>query len=317
MKVLVAEDTQTNLLLIKKCIENDGHRVLAARDGEQAVALFDLYHPDLVLLDVMMPGMDGYEAARRIRTLCNSRQTWVPIIFVTSMAQDQDIAAGIAAGGDDYLTKPIRPLVLAAKLRAMQRIAEMREQLAQANHRLKALSEQDGLTGIANRRHFEEVLAREVLRARRNAQPLALLMIDIDHFKAYNDHYGHPQGDECLKRVAGCIASRLRRPGDLAGRYGGEEFTVLLPNTPLAGTLKVAETLRASTEALQIGHQAAAPTGHVTISIGAGWADSRHLRDCEAGELTRIADRALYQAKREGRNRVAWITLGETLLPSA
>ncbi|MEE9397205.1 MAG: response regulator, partial [Methylococcales bacterium] len=155
MKVLVADDTRTNLLIVKKYIENAGHEVITAEDGLQAIDLFNRTFPDLVLLDIMMPNMNGFDAARQIRQECERRERWIPIIFLSAMGEDEDIAKGIEVGGDDYLTKPVSRTVLNAKLKAMARIADMQKQLDEANRRLRELSEIDPLTKIANRRRFD------------------------------------------------------------------------------------------------------------------------------------------------------------------
>lgn len=306
MRVLVAEDTSTNRLLLKRYIESAGHTVIIATDGLQAVTLFEQELPDLALLDVMMPALDGYEAARRIRAFCEARGTWVPIIFVTSMTEDADYAAGIEAGADDYLTKPIRPVILNAKLRAMQRIAEMRGQLARANQRLKALSERDSLTGIANRRYYEGALRREFDRARRDHVPLGVLMADIDHFKQYNDRYGHPAGDHCLKNIAQVMSEAMNRPSDLVARLGGEEFAILLPNTDCSGACLVAERLRSRVNGLNLIHAGGTDPSHVTVSIGVAWSSAAGLWNITQDDLVSAADRALYRAKHNGRNRIEW-----------
>ena len=182
MKVLVADDSPTNLLIVRKYIETAGHEAITVEDGLQAVKAFKDIKPDLVLLDVMMPNMDGFEAALRIRSACEKWKTWIPIIFITAMTQDEDLAKGIESGGDDYLTKPVSRIVLNAKLTAMERIAKMREELEEANRQLKQLSELDGLTGIANRRRFDDYFEREYKRAIRENSTLSLLLLDVDHF---------------------------------------------------------------------------------------------------------------------------------------
>ena len=307
MKILIVEDSRANLLLLTQYVEHFGASVLAAENGETAVARFADGRPDLVLLDVVLPDIDGFEVARRIRAM-ESDGEWTPIIFLSSLGKDEDIEQGIMAGGDDYLHKPVSEVVLGAKVRAMERLIQMRGSLVKlaseldvANQELQRLSASDGLTGIANRRYFDEHIAREWRRARRNASSLALMMCDVDHFKKFNDTYGHQAGDECLRRVAGAIATSLERGSDMAARYGGEEFAVVLSETTLGGALIVAEKIRHAVHALQIPH-AASSLGRVTLSIGLAAAVPELDDPCDS--LIAAADRALYQAKDSGRDRV-------------
>ena len=202
MKTLVIEDSKSSLNLLCKHIHKIGITPIPAGTGNAGIDLFLKERPDLILLDIIMPDLDGYEVARQIRQL-EAPGDWTPIIFLSSLNKDKDIEMGIAAGGDDYLLKPISEVVLAAKIRAMQRIIQMRQSLLvltrkldAANQELKRLSSLDGLTGIANRRHFDEVLLREWRRAMRTGEDLSIMMCDIDYFKQYNDTYGHQNGDE-------------------------------------------------------------------------------------------------------------------------
>ncbi|MBL0143132.1 MAG: diguanylate cyclase [Betaproteobacteria bacterium] len=284
-----------------------GLAAIQAEDGLQALALFESEKPDLVLIDVQMPGMDGLEVVRRIRQM--STDHWVPVIFLTSMEDDADFARGIEAGGDDYLTKPVSPVVLEAKIRALRRLDDIRRELMavtlelrEANERLARLSQQDGLTGLANRRRFDLDLMRELGRARREQRPICLVIADADHFKAYNDAYGHPAGDECLRRIAGALRLACRRPGDVAARYGGEEFALILPDTTEeAGRRRAREAMRA-VAALEIEHRGSEVSGVVTLSLGvAGCVPDAAV---VADTLLSRADQALYAAKRAGRNAV-------------
>ncbi|MBS1172559.1 MAG: diguanylate cyclase, partial [Proteobacteria bacterium] len=235
---------------------------------------------------------------------------WTPILFLTALVGDDDLARGIAAGGDDYLLKPVSEVVLGAKLRAMQRIIDMRgslitmtQKLDAANRELRHVSIQDSLTGIANRRHFDDSLKQEWRRALRARRPLALILFDIDYFKQYNDVYGHQAGDECLRAVAGNLARHARRPGDWVARFGGEEFAVVLSETDARGAVHLAEQMRAAIDALAIPHSGSA-VGR-TVSISAGVASMvPESATGEPDELVQWADAALYDAKRQGRNRV-------------
>lgn len=319
MKALVIEDTVTSATLICHLLEKMGLQPIHARNGEEGIEAFKTQRPDLILLDIIMPGLDGFEVARRIRQLEQAGE-WTPIIFLSARASDDDLARGINVGGDDYLVKPVSEIVLKAKVRAMQRIAQMRysllvltRKLDDANRALTRLSAVDGLTAIANRRCFDETLIREWRRAARKGLPISLLLADVDYFKDYNDGYGHQLGDECLKRIALALESRLHRSSDLVARYGGEEFAVILPETDLEGAREVAEAMRAAVEAAKLNHAFSAVAKYVTISLGV--ATTIPERTDETGHLIMIqqADQALYRAKRAGRNRLE-LWAGEPLV---
>jgi len=307
MKILIVEDSRANLLGLTQCVERLGAKALPVENGSDAIDMFCRERPDLVLLDVILPDIDGFTVARRLRAQENPGE-WTPIIFLSALGEDADIAKGIAAGGDDYLPKPVSEVVLGAKIRAMQRIIQMRTSLVvlarkldSANQELQMLSARDGLTGIANRRFFDEYLSREWRRAQRNGTSIALIMCDVDHFKAFNDTYGHHEGDRCLRLVAGTILKNLERSSDLAARYGGEEFAVILPETTPGGTQVVAEKIRQAVRGLNIAHSAS-QHGRVTISIGVASAEPG--AETPSANLIQAADRQLYRAKHEGRDRV-------------
>jgi diguanylate cyclase (GGDEF)-like protein len=281
---------------------------IPAKTGAIGIDLFLKERPDLVLLDIIMPDLDGYDVARQIRQL-EPPGDWTPIIFLSSLNKDNDIEMGIAAGGDDYLLKPISEVVLASKIRAMQRIVQMRQSLLvltrkldAANQELKRLTSLDGLTGIANRRHFDEVLTREWRRAMRQGDELSIIMCDIDFFKLFNDTYGHQDGDECLRQIAQVLVKSMDRGGDLLARYGGEEFVAVLPGTSLSGASFVAGQMRQAVEELAIAHNGS-PYGIVTTSFGV--ASALALHETDPLDVLGAADRALYEAKHAGRNRVS------------
>ena len=307
MKILIVEDVQATLRLIAAQIKNFGWQPIVADNGEEAIAAFCSEQPDLVLLDVVLPDIDGFEVARQMRAV-EKPDAWTPIIFLSNRNSDEDIERGISAGGDDYLSKPISKTVLSAKIRAMQRIVQMRtslvvlaRQLDVANHELKRLSASDGLTGIANRRFFDDYLSREWRRAQREDAPISLLMCDVDHFKPFNDTYGHQAGDDCLRQIANALSGTMERASDIVTRYGGEEFAIILPQTPRAGAQLVAERVRLAVEALNLPN-AASPQAIITISIGL--ATMRPNNQNVLQGLIQNADRALYRAKSLSRNVV-------------
>jgi diguanylate cyclase (GGDEF)-like protein len=307
MKILVVDDSATIRAATTQMLEKMGHAVTAAENGELALASYAHERPDLVLMDVTMPVMDGYAAAKQLRA--RSPDDWVPIIFLSGGDHEQDLERGIGAGGDDYLIKPASYVVLDAKIRAMQRIDDMRRRLIKvsaeltaANEALERMSRQDGLTGVANRRFLDAHLACELARARRTRKELSLVLCDLDFFKPYNDHYGHPAGDESLRQVAQALRSVCRRPADLAARYGGEEFALVLPETSLEGAKQVAEHVRDAVRRLNIRHEHSSVAKHLTLSLGvASLLPARHTK---VDRLIAIADQALYQAKKLGRDRI-------------
>jgi diguanylate cyclase (GGDEF)-like protein len=303
MKVLLVEDSLASSQVTQRYVESAGHSVITARDGNEGIQKFLEYKPDLVLLDVNMPNMDGYECARHIRKNCQQGNLWIPIIFLSGEVTEDAIVKGIDAGGDDYLPKPITQRVLSAKLLAMARIADMRKELEEASAHLKRLSSIDGLTQLYNRRHFDEALKQEWSRAGRTQDPLSLILCDIDHFKAFNDNYGHLAGDDALVKTSQSIMDTLQRPSDLPARYGGEEFAVILPNTPAVGAMIVAEQLRTAMDQLAIPHALSDSSNIVTMSIGVSTYYPNHSKATYI-ELLDAADRGLYRAKKKGRNRI-------------
>jgi len=307
MKILVVEGNPDSLQFIQRTVEAMGNVPLLATSGSAAIDLFLQERPDIVLLDMLLPDLNGPEVARQLRSL-ETPSEWTPIIFLSARDSDDDLEQGIIAGGDDYLHKPASEVVLRAKIRAMQRIVQMRyslvamtRQLDSANRELKRLSTADGLTGLANRRHFDATLKREWRRSTRLASPLALVLCDVDFFKAFNDKHGHQAGDDCLRLVAEVLSGALVRGGDLAARYGGEEFAVILPNTDLEGAQLVAERIRQALCQLEHEH---GDSSFGIVTISAGIAAEIAMIGSEPEQLIAAADRALYLAKERGRNRV-------------
>lgn len=298
MKILLVEDSATLRFAMESYIGEAGHETIVAENGETAVQIVDQTPIDMVIMDVEMPGLDGFDTTRLIRESLGER--WIPIIFVTGKSDDESLRKGIAVGGDDYLIKPISKVILQAKIGAMERIANMSRQLHQLNEKLVHLSQRDSLTQLYNRRSFEEKAQEAWRLAMRNKTPLTILLFDIDYFKRYNDTYGHVSGDECLRKVAQTIASCFNRPGDVVARYGGEEFIALLPNTHLSGAKHTAETIRAAVENLQIPHEASPEYQRVTLSIGG--ASLKYTTGTNLENQIETADQALYQSKSAGRN---------------
>ncbi len=307
MKVLVVEDSKVTMKVLCNYLGRMGITPLTAETGSLAIDIYHREQPDIILLDAQLPDIDGFDVALKIRAL-EKPEDWTAIIFLTSMSKDEDLARGIEVGGDDYLMKPISEVVLKAKVRAMHRLVEMQRslvsvtrQLNEANAKLQKLSATDGLTGIANRRMYDELAIREWRRCERMKKPLALVMIDVDHFKLFNDKYGHQTGDECLKKVADQIGKVAPRATDLAARYGGEEFVLVLGETDTDGAKWIANRLRQQVSELNIPHYAT-DSRHVTISCGVASVVPDEKLSLEV--LLKSADCALYQAKKGGRDQV-------------
>lgn len=308
LKVMVVEDSKVTMKALCNYLGRMGINPLAAVNGQNAIEIFRKNRPDIILLDAILPDIDGFDIAKQLRDM-EKGDEWTAIIFLTSMAKDEDLARGIEVGGDDYLMKPISEVVLRAKMRAMRRLVEMQrslvavtQELNVANMELQRLSTTDGLTGIANRRFFDELAPREWRRCIRMKQPMSLVMIDVDHFKKYNDTYGHQAGDECLKTVAAQVGRATPRATDLAARYGGEEFVLVLGETTIDGAKWVANNIRQHVSDMNLPHTAS-PLQHITISCGAASIMPRD--DLPLETLLKAADKALYMAKAQGRNTVA------------
>ena len=299
MRILLVEDSASIRFAMNRFIGRAGHECISAEDGEKAVQIVENTAVDMIIMDVQMPGLDGFETTTLIREMLGDH--WIPIIFVTGRADDESVERGIEAGGDDYLVKPVSEIILNAKIRAMERIITMRDEMAAMNTELLRLSQHDSMTGLLNRRAFTQKAQEHWRLASRNKEPFALIMLDIDHFKQYNDRYGHPEGDECIKQVARVLSHYVCRPGDLVARYGGEEFICLLPNTPEKGAKHVCESIRAGIEHLQIKHADSMVSAVVTSSLGC--ACVTYTTGTTLSRQIELADQALYQAKEAGRNR--------------
>ncbi|TBO32347.1 diguanylate cyclase [Aquabacterium lacunae] len=306
MNILLVDDQPSVRLHLAQQLRMKGHTTLEAESADQALQLFGEHKVDLVLLDVIMPGNDGYWLARQLREREGSR--WTPIIFLSALDKEIDLWRGIQAGGDDYLIKPISPVVLSAKLHAMQRLIRMRNQLMRtseelhiANQRLTHISVQDQLTKLGNRRGFDDRLHEAVRQCRRDQHALTLILCDVDHFKRYNDTLGHVQGDRCLEHIGRILSTVCRRPMDYVARYGGEEFGMILPNTSRSGAMTFARALLQLMGNQPMPHPDSPVSNVVTISGGITTVVPDD--DTNVQHLLMRADEALYSAKAQGRNR--------------
>jgi len=292
--VLIVDDSPTNIGVLNHALAAD-YRILFATRGQEALDLAATQKPDLILLDITMPDMDGYQVCARLKEAPATRG--IPVIFVTARDQARDEEIGLEVGAVDYLTKPIRPTIVRLRVRNHLELKWHRD-------RLEHLSMMDGLTGIANRRHFDTRFEQDWQRGQSATLPLSLVLIDLDHFKLYNDLLGHMAGDDCLRRVSALLAETCGdHPTALVARYGGEEFACLLPDTDLAAARRISVGINDRLRAAAIPHQGSTTAGRVTVSQGIA---TRIPTPYEPrGVLLEAADRALYRAKAAGRNRIA------------
>ncbi len=306
LRVLLVEDDPTLLASLGQQLRMRKHTVFEASTSQAAWRVYLAQHPQLILLDVLLPDNDGYWLSRQIRA--HEGRHWTPIIFLSALAQEDDLLQGIAAGGDDYIFKPVSPTVLTARLHAMSRHIQTRDELVQARQTLSEVNEQlrhqslhDELTGLGNRRGFDERLTEYLAQARRDQRPLTLMLADVDFFKRYNDRLGHIEGDACLRHIGQILAQVCRRPLDYAARYGGEEFALLLPNTPPEGALTFAMALQHALNRDGLYHPDSAVARHVTLS--GGFVSLIPDGSTTPQDLIRQADEGLYEAKARGRFR--------------
>ncbi len=316
-KILIIDDDITSILLLKNILKGQGE-VFFATSGEDGLSRVQSNLPDLILLDADMPSMNGFDVCAVLKA--DARSAQVPVIFVTSYSDIESETRALQLGAVDFITKPFSPPVVKARV-------HNHLLLKQHIDALHVRATVDGLTGIANRRAFDETLDMEWRRAARRQESLALLLLDVDYFKRFNDQYGHPAGDACLRAVAQVLASVAQRPGDLAARYGGEEFAILMPNTSREAAMDIAESLCDKVKALAIPHCQSDVASHVTVSIGvysltAPCTDHsirftkctsvKQRFACEEGAdiLVKAADQGLYLAKSSGRNRAMFGMIG-------
>lgn len=303
--VLLIDDSPTNLRVMGNILA-EHYIVQAATSGQDALNLLETTTelPDLILLDVVMPQMDGYDTCRAIKL--NEATRDIPVIFITGIDSIDAEMKGFECGGVDFISKPINAPIMRARVKihiTLKQQADMLENLAMY----------DGLTKIANRRAFDEHLTREWRRMQRQASPISLLMLDVDHFKQYNDYYGHDAGDQCLQKVAQSLADLPVRPGDLAARYGGEEFAIILPETDTNGAWSIGNRVLETIRELNIPHEHSATADTVSVSIGGATAYPKNGDLPE--RLLKQADQQLYKGKTAGRNCMYAVTLGEPDLP--
>ncbi|UJF17379.1 diguanylate cyclase [Vibrio sp. SS-MA-C1-2] len=305
MRILLVDDIKLERESLRLRLSKMGHKVLPCASGKEAIEQFSEFVPDVVLLDIAMPEMDGYQVAKILR---QNNSGWTPIIFLSGYDSSDVIAKAIDSGGDDYLVKPVDRLVLISKMKAMQRIAHMRNelqiaknQLEHANDQLRLLASVDSLTGIANRRHLDQYLLEKIQEHGREGKCLSVIMIDIDHFKAYNDTYGHIQGDYTLRLVAQTLKSQFNRSGELVARYGGEEFFVVLSHCNKEKATQEAARLQTSIHKLNEPHESSTTADHITLSLGVLSWPTTGLENVD--EIYKLVDQPLYQAKSEGRDR--------------
>lgn len=292
-KILIVDDERFNITILVDLLGGD-YDTIIAKNGEQALKrIQSATRPDIVLLDIMMPEMDGYEVCRRLKA--DPRTENIPVIFISALNQPGDEEKGLELGAVDYISKPFSPTLVKLRVRNHLRLKRQSDIL----HNLALI---DGLTGIPNRRRFDEYLGQQWRNAVTNNLPLSLIMMDIDFFKHYNDTYGHTAGDDCLRTVAQSLVDAVSRETDLVARYGGEEFVCLLPDTDAEGAAKIGAQLREAVLALEAPHDQSQVAPHVTLSLGA--ATMVPNPDETPTSLVEQADKLLYSAKQQGRNRL-------------
>lgn len=290
-RVLIVDDAMENVQILHAALQ-DEHEVLFALSGERALELASTQQPDLILLDAVMPGMDGYAVCAALRANAETRA--IPIVFVTALHTPEHETRALEAGAVDFISKPVNAAVVRARVRTQLTVKRQADAL-------RALTLTDPLTGVANRRAFDARLEAEWRRGARSGMPMALILLDVDYFKSYNDHYGHQAGDACLMQVAAALRRGASRNYDLVARYGGEEFAVLLPQQDLHGAEGVARRLQAELERLHMPHAASSAAPYLTVSMGLCSMVPNGTRP--ASVLVGCADALLYEAKENGRNQ--------------
>ncbi|MEB3215057.1 MAG: PleD family two-component system response regulator [Nostocales cyanobacterium 94392] len=322
--ILVADDDKAIRTLIREYMEDEGYRVVDVTNGRECLDAYIALKPDLVLLDALMPVMDGFTCCNELMQIARNNLTralanfdtesyasttviaklWerTPILMITGLDDPDSVNRAFGAGASDYVTKPIHWAVLRQRVRRLLQQAQLYKQLEAANQALQQLANMDGLTGLANRRRFDQYLNTQWMNLAGSDKPLSLILCDIDFFKPFNDKYGHPAGDLCLQKVAAVLNGAAQKNQDLVARYGGEEFAVIMPNTNAPGAVHVAALMQSGVRELQVEHLESGVSNYVTLSLGVATTipDFKSL----PSNLILAADKALYQAKQEGRNRI-------------
>jgi len=296
-KILIIDDSRLIAHVAKTILTKGGHEIFLAQDGLAGLEAAKAEQPDIILLDLIMPVMDGYQVCEQLKKEESTKE--IPIIMLTSQAEPADKVKGLQMGALDYVTKPFDEGELVARVNIQLQLKELYEALQEKNRQLQEMANRDGLTGLFNHRYFHEQLSKDFLRARRYHEILSCVLLDIDHFKKFNDTYGHQTGDIVLSTLGRIIEDSVRDT-DLAARYGGEEFTLVLYHTDGPAALYVAERLRQAVEGCEV--DAEGKVLNVTISLGVATFPHEQIHDSK--ELIECADKALYQAKENGRNRV-------------
>jgi diguanylate cyclase (GGDEF)-like protein len=300
--VLIVDDEAFNREVLRVFLEQEGYRIAEAKNGIEALTAFHQLHPDLVLLDAIMPGMDGFECCSLM--LSDEESKYTPVLMITVLEDKESVDRAFKVGATDYVIKPIQWPVLRQRVRRLIQQSQLHRKLEAANlelQRLVTAATIDFLTQVANRRWFEEYLDLEWRRMARERQPLSLMLCDVDFFKSYNDTYGHLMGDRALIEIARVIKDMVQRPADLVARFGGEEFAVILPKTDAFGATYIAQKITVALRTLAIPHRNSQVSSYVTISIGLATIIPQPNSDFE--EIIAAADQALYQAKAAGRDR--------------
>ncbi|MBD2354059.1 PleD family two-component system response regulator [Tolypothrix sp. FACHB-123] len=322
--ILVADDDKTMRVLLRKAMEQEGYRVVEVNDGQQCLDAYDTIKPDIVLLDAVMPVMDGFTCCKQLLKIARNNlisalasfdtdsalnntvisKLWerTPILMITCLDDEESVNRAFEAGAMDYITKPIHWAVLRQRLRRLLQQAQVYKQLEAANQALQHIANVDGLTGLANRRRFDDYLNTQWINLAQEEAPLSLILCDIDFFKFYNDRYGHPAGDVCLQKVGKVLSHTAQKNQDLVARYGGEEFAVIMPHTHAVGAVHVAAAMQAGVRDLKIVHDGSEVSEYVTLSMGV--ATMVPTWESSPSDLIVKADKALYQAKAEGRDRI-------------
>ncbi|MEH2302682.1 PleD family two-component system response regulator [Nostoc sp.] len=321
--ILVADDDKSVRVFLRKAMEKEGYRVIEVNDGKQCLDAYETIKPDIVLLDAVMPVMDGFTCCEHLLQIAKNNlksavetfetdstlnntvipKIWehTPILMITCLDDEESVNRAFDAGATDYVTKPIHLPVLRRRLRGLLRQAQVYKQLEAANQALEHLAYVDGLTELANRRRFDNYLNTQWINLVQKESPLSMILGDIDFFKFYNDRYGHPAGDICLQKVGAVLSLKAQKHQDLVARYGGEEFAVIMPYTPASGAVHIAELIQAGIKDLQIVHDGSVVSQYVTLSMGV--ATVVPTWESSPSDLIVQADKALYQAKTGGRDR--------------